>query len=211
MKKFTLILAVILLSGLILGCAKTENEQNLNVAEPDAEQIRSICNLATLECYYNNVAKGTKSAGSGLVNIGEVDREFWVEYTGIVKVGIDMKSISIDIDGENITVFLPPAEILGIDIVESTLTEESFISTADGLNKNKITAEDQTQAIKSAQDNMRKTVQNNSSILSAAQNRAQDLIENYINMLGDYSNIEYKINWVFDELPSDTTETEQQK
>lgn len=170
------------------------------VQKPDITQIRSICNLATLECYYHNVAKSKKVSDSWL----KKDREFWIEYTGIAKIGIDISKVNMKVDETNITVTLPNAELLDINIQEESLTEDSYIKSADGLIKNKITATDQTATINSAQAEMVESVKNNKSLLLNAQNKAKGLIENYIKKVGELSNTEYHIDWVF-ETPADTT------
>jgi len=197
MKKTTLIILCVLLSCGTFGCAP-ENRNSVK-KEPDITQIRSICNLATLECYYHNVAKSTKTAGSGISHVGEVDRKFWIEYTGIAKIGIDMSKVDMQIEGDTVTVFLPNAKLLSIDIEEDDLNEGSYIASADSINSNKITAEDQTKAINNAQSTMAESVKNNPQLLLNAQSRAQDLIENYINQLGELSNTEYNIKWVYEE------------
>ncbi len=197
MKKITLILLCVLLSCGTFGCAPKNS--NSVKKEPDITQIRSICNLATLECYYHNVAKSTKTAGSGISHVGEVDRKFWIEYTGIAKIGIDMSKVDMQIEGDTVTVFLPNAKLLSIDIEEDDLNEGSYIASADGVNSNKITAEDQTKAINNAQSTMAESVKNNPQLLLNAQSRAQDLIENYINQLAELSNIKYNIKWVYEE------------
>lgn len=197
MKKTTLILLCVLLSCGTFGCAP--KNRNSVKKEPDITQIRSICNLATLECYYHNVAKSTKTAGSGISHVGEVDRKFWIEYTGIAKIGIDMSKVDMQIEGDTVTVFLPNAKLLSIDIEEDDLNEGSYIASADSINSNKITAEDQTKAINNAQSTMAESVRNNPQLLLNAQSRAQDLIENYINQLGELSNTEYNIKWVYEE------------
>ena len=42
-----------------------EQEIIQRASVPDISQIRSICELATLECYYHNVAKSIKEKGKG--------------------------------------------------------------------------------------------------------------------------------------------------
>ena len=188
MKKINLLVATILtILFALTGCMKAQNEV---VKQPDVTQIRSICNLATLECYYHNVARSEKNAPWY-----KKDREFWIEYTGIAKIGIDMSKVNIEINGENITVFLPDAQLLGDTICENDINQ---ISSSDGWIKNKITADDQTAAIKSAQEEMSESIKNNRSLLLNAQDRAKELIENYINKLGEISNIEYQIDWVYE-------------
>ena len=45
---------------------------------------------------------------------------------------------------------------------------------------------------------MSESIKNNRSLLLNAQDRAKELIENYINKLGEISNIEYQIDWVYE-------------
>uniref|UniRef100_UPI004055FE68 DUF4230 domain-containing protein n=1 Tax=Agathobacter sp. TaxID=2021311 RepID=UPI004055FE68 len=197
MKKFAALLISILFMGTLTACANQSEEAVRK--EPEITQIRSICNLATLECYYHNVAKSVKTAGQGIGHIGEVDREYWIEYTGVAKIGIDMSRVAMEMDGNNITITLPPAELISVNVEESTLNDDAYISSADGLNKNKITAEDQTNAIYDAQKEMEESVKNNASLLLSAQTRAQELIENYIYQLGEISGAEYEIHWIYEE------------
>jgi len=196
MKKIILVLICILIICGVVGCA--ERAEPI-AATPDIMQIRSICNLATLECYYHNVAKSEKEAGKGLLYIGEVDRKFWIEYTGTAKIGIDMSQVDMKIEGENVVVYIPNAELLSIDIDERELNEDSYISSGDSwFNKNKITAEDQALAINNAQEKMAESVKKNSALLINAQNRAKELIENYIVQLGEASGVGYKVEWVYE-------------
>lgn len=195
-RKIALLMVVVLIFNTLSGCSDNKKEETI-VNEPDITQIRNICNLATLECYYHNVAKSVKEAGDSFVNLGEKDRTFWIEYTGVAKLGIDMSKVKMEINGTDVVVTLPEAEVLSISIDNKTLDETSYIATEDGFNKNKITAEDQTGAISKAQENMELEVKNNSSLLLRAQNRAKTLIENYINQLGKASGVEYNIKWVY--------------
>lgn len=203
MRKLSIVLLLAFVISAFSGCSP---KKMTTPNEPDIMQIRSICNLATLKCYYHNVAKSVKKAGSGISHIGEVDRKFWIEYTGIATIGIDISKVNMEIEGEKVTVFMPNAKLLSIDIQESDLNEESYISSGDSwFNNNKITADDQTAAINDAQSTMVKSVESNDTLLLNARNRAQDLIENYIVQLGKLANVEYQIEWVYE---SDSTEDE---
>ena len=188
-------LAVIFSLTMFTGCGSSEQDSEKVVAEPDIEQVKSICNLATVECYYHNVAKSTKIAESGLTHIGEKDRDFWIQYTGIAKLGIDMSKVKMEIKGNKITVTLPKAKVMGLTIDKDSLNKEDYITSEDGFNSNEITADDQTAAIDAAQNEMKVTVQSNSTLLENARDRAKRLIENYIQQLENASGKEYKINW----------------
>lgn len=51
-----------------------KEEENIVVNKPALSQIRSICELATLECYYHNVEKSAKTKGTGLAHVGEKEK-----------------------------------------------------------------------------------------------------------------------------------------
>lgn len=191
-RKIVMMSFVCMIALLMCSCKDERDVAN----EPEITQVRSICKLATLECYYHNVAKSVKSAGEGIAHWGEKERKFWIEYTGVARVGIDFAKVNMEIDGANVIISIPDAELMSISVDDSTLSEESYISSSDGWNSNKITAEDQSAAIDNAQKEMEQSVKNNSALLLSAQNRAKDLIENYIERLGEISGVEYKITWV---------------
>lgn len=202
MKNKIRLILLSLIAIISLGSCSSPKEP---VKEPDLGQVRNICNLATLECYYHNVAKSLKPAGVGLSHIGENDRKFWIEYTGLARLGIDMADVEMKVDGTDVRVKLPKAQVLSISIDEDSLNEDSYIASQDGINRNKITADDQTQAIKKAQDDMRDRVMENESLLITAQTRAQKLIENYIKTLGESQGIEYSIDWDLDGVEPNQT------
>lgn len=191
-RKSVIFIISVLILVTLSGCA---TKKKAEVKEPDIAQIRNICNMATLQCYYHNVAKSEKAAEKGISHWGEKDRKFWIEYTGIANLGIDMSKVQMKIEGTDIEVTLPTAELLNISIDEQTLNDNSYLSSANGLNKNEITADDQTAAINEAQQKMKETVQGNTALLLSAQNRAKVLIENYLKQLGEVSDIEYNIKW----------------
>lgn len=180
------------ISYLMIACYMfTGCQSNIKKCELDITQIRSICNLATLECYYHNVAMSEKEATTWF----QKDKKFWLEYTGIAKIGIDMSRVSMEIDGTDVTVKIPNAELLGIDICEDDI---NTYSSEDGLVKNVISAEDQSEAINKAQLQMAEQVKNNKTLLINAQGRAQKLIENYVDKMGEISGVEYNIKWEYE-------------
>ena len=146
----TFILVMVLAVCAMCGCSTNQE----NVKEPDIMQIKNICNLATLECYYHNVAKSIKEPEAGITHVGERERTFWIEYTGKVRLGIDMSKVTMNIKGSDVEVTLPEAKVLSSSIDKKTLDENSYISSEDGWNKNLITATDQTKAIDEAQKGM---------------------------------------------------------
>ena len=192
------IIALALMLSLLIGCmtACAGNSQSIE-EKPDITTIRSICEMATLECYYHNVAKSDKTASRGITHVGEKDRKFWVEYDGVVKLGIDMSKVKMTVENRDITITIPKAKVLSVTINEDSYNKDSFIAAKDGINSNKITAEDATKAVKEANEEMKETAQENTALLANAQHRAKDLIENYVQQIGKATGVEYKINWQY--------------
>lgn len=192
-KKLLLIVLTLLMAlGTLTGC----EAMSALASEPDIGHVRNICELATLECYYHNVAKAEKEAGNSILNIGEKDRTFWIEYSGTIKLGIDMSKVEMKVKGKNITITLPAAEVLSVDIDQDSYTADSFVANKDGFfNKNKITSDDATKAVKDASEDMEAIAMENSALLVNAEDRAQKMIENYINQLGELTGNKYQITW----------------
>ncbi|MCR5477880.1 MAG: DUF4230 domain-containing protein [Lachnospiraceae bacterium] len=192
---------------LFAGCGRKEPEPEpvYPIDESYYDEIRALGQLATLECYYHNVARSEKEAGTGLSHLFEKDRKFWIEYVGIAKVGVDMEQIVIEPDGDTIRITLPEAQVLSIEVDESSLDESSFYSSEDGiLNKNAITAEDQTAAIADAQETMQKAVEENKALMRNARELAKKIIGNYISEVGEAAGVTYTIIWMEPGAPAGT-------
>lgn len=186
--KFLVIFFLIILSG----CSSGKD------SVPSLVQIRKISNLATLECYYHNVAKSIQKKGEGIFNIGEVDRKYWLEYTGVVRIGIDMSLVKMEVKNDEITIYMPRAKVLSSSVSNTDYKETSIYTSDDSwFNKNKITAENQKNAISDAQKEMLKEVEKNNSLFSQAEERAEELIKNYVLQLGEISGISYKVKFMY--------------
>lgn len=215
-QKYMLIVVVCAISLSLCACTKLiggneeENKKEEHtrvevVNEPDISQIRSICELATLECYYHNVAKSTKTKGSGLSHVGEKERTFWIEYTGVAKIGIDMSEVKMIVDGTNVNITIPNAKLINYKV--QSISKDNYIYSADSwFNKNPISGEAETKAVDEAQEEMKLSVESNTSLLVRAQERAKVLIENYIVRLGEASGVGYKIDWEYSDEKTKTIE-----
>lgn len=178
-------LACLLMLFALTSCAP----KKIIDVKPDILQIHNICELATLECIYQNVAEINKSK----THFTETDRKMWIEYTGIAKVGVDIEDIKMSVNGTVVNIEIPEPTVLSKEY-----DEKSFIHYANKdrmLDKNAISADEQNQAIAIAQNEMVKNIMNNKSLLNNSSIRVKALIENYINQIGELSGIEYTINW----------------
>lgn len=155
----------------------------------DSEEMRNICNLAVMDCYFHNIAKLHKPAENFLSK----EKTIWFEYTAKVKFGIDASLIDIDVNKKQVTIRLPQARALqNPNIIDDTIRP---YSSADGLIRTKITPEERLLAQEAANINMVKQLNENKSLVQKAETRIKIILSNYINQIGDFSGVEYKIVW----------------
>lgn len=175
---FFLLICIVILP--LHGCKKSENQ---------FKSINSICEYATLECYYHNVAKFEDPGKVFIVTFG--NKKAWIEYSGTVKLGIDARRISVSVDGQNVTVTMPHAKVLStyldIDSINEAWIENGLFAS--------IVAEDRTKAVAEAQSNMEMSASQDANLLMQSENRAKSMIEKYIMNVGKLSNKDYQVTW----------------
>lgn len=193
MKKIVFILMTVIILLNCTACNKT-NEEPSDI-EPQISQMKSICDLAVMECYYHNVAKYfEEDAVKGLFGIGNKDKHFWIEYSGVVKLGIDVSFVSIEIEDTQISITLPEAKVLNTKIDSASLNDKSFIVDKKSAD---IEAADEVRAFDEAQSKLEETASNDKILLANAQQRAQELLENYITNIGNAVGKQYSIKWIY--------------
>lgn len=201
--KLKQIMAGILVSALIMlgtACnASTPTEQAPDV-QPSISQVRSICDLSVMECYYHNVAKFYQKDSEGVL-FWKKDKKFWVEYSGTVKVGIDASKVSMEIDNGTVTITIPEAKVLDSKVDSSSLTKDSYIVAKDSAS---ITADDEIEALKVAQEEMKQAASENTALLAMAQQRAQQLLQDYVVNIGNAVGKNYTIKWNYLDSASTT-------
>ncbi len=204
-RRIVLVVITFALSFTCISCNKTEEQ--LKVIKPQISQMRSICELATMECYYHNVAKFTEKDAEGFW-LWKKDKHFWIEYSGVVKIGLDATLVTLEVKEDSVTITIPNAKVLGKEVDSTSLTEDAYFVDGDSA---KIGVEDETKALGLAQDNMVKTASEDSTLLASAQQRAQTLLEEYVTNIGDAIGKEYSIEWKYinaDEQDSEKTPEE---
>ncbi len=175
------------------GCAKQPV-----VLKPEIEAIRSISKLSTIQAYFHNVAQSTKTAGTGFMHWGEVDRTYWVEYTGIVTYGIEFSKLEVNEENGVYTITIPSAQVQNVKIERDSLTEDSVIYSNDSFwNSNPITDKDQVKALDDAQKQMELDAWQNEMMMHSAQSRAGELISSYISSIAQASGTPYEARIVY--------------
>lgn len=185
----SLILVSLSLSICLCSCGNEE------MPEVDLSGCKDIAELATVECYYHNVAEIKNDGTSylfGVLNVGY--KKAWFEYRGSVKLGIDASQIVVSKPDESgvVRVILPEVKIIGSPEVDvdsiSKLVSETGLLTA-------ITSEEETEALADAQSKLLETAQKDETLKRHARDRAQILIEQYIVNVGEATGVEYTVQF----------------
>jgi len=184
-----MILKVMFVLSISLGACQAEDKTPQ--IEVKLSQMKSISELAVLDVYYHNVAKYKEEDASGFW-FWKKDKNIWVEYSGIVKIGIDASKLQLEVKDNVVTISLPQAEILSTVVDEESLTKDSFIIDSDSA---KITAADVTKAVGDAQDKMRKVAESDSLLIDNANQRVKKLLSDYVANIGALTQVEYEIVW----------------
>ena len=181
----------------LTGCGK-------ETKTADFSGVTSVCELATLKCYYHNVAKAeTEASGMFAKWLKTGYKKIWTEYSGIIEYGIDISQVTVsepDKDGV-VTVTIPDAQVLNVDVDEESLgtplTDTGFLTS--------ITTEEKTTTLAGAQEAMEQQAKENTEMLAQAKARAKTLIEEYIKNVGEGIGEEYTVEWK-DAEPSESEE-----
>lgn len=198
MKKLTAMILLLLIVVSLAACEAPE-EKNIQPKEkiveihPEETQMKAICELAVMECYYHNVAKFIEEDAEGILWWTK-DKQFWIEYSGIVKLGVDVSRVKMELQDTQVSITIPKAEVQSCKVDSSTLTKESYYV---GKNSAKITAEDEIMAFQQAQDELMEKASNDAVLMAEAQQQAQTLLEEYITNIGKAIGKDYTIRWIY--------------
>ncbi|MEE1415955.1 MAG: DUF4230 domain-containing protein [Lachnospiraceae bacterium] len=171
----------------LTGCGK-------ETQTADFSGVTSVCELATLKCYYHNVAKAeTEASGVFAKWLKTGYKKIWTEYSGIIEYGIDISQVTVSEPDKNcvVTVTMPDAQVLNVDVDEESLgtllTDTGFLTS--------VTTEEKTTTLAGAQEAMEQQAKENTEMLSQAKARAKTLIEEYIKNVGESIGEEYTVEW----------------
>ena len=105
---------------------------------------------------------------------------------------MDASLVSMELQGDTVTITLPEARVLSCTVDSSSLTEDSFIVDKSSA---KITAGDETAAFAQAQARMEEHAAGDRVLLASARERAQALLEAYVRNIGAAVGREYAVRW----------------
>lgn len=173
---------------LTTACGKAEEPA---LPLPQEEQVKTICQLAVLECEYHNLAKFEQKDASKFLWMTK-DKRFWVEYSATAVLGIDADQVSMELQGDVVSITLPRARVLNCKVNGDSLSKDSYIVDKDSAP---VTAEDEVAAFQEAQDGLQKTVEADNNMMNLAQKRAEELLRNYVNSLAKATGTEYQVEF----------------
>lgn len=169
--------------------------------------VSDICELATLRSYYHNVAVYEEKPSGAVKVVSDIltwpfnnllktgYKQFWLEYSGIVEIGIDLKADRVLISAPDaagvVEVYVPEARVLNVDA-----DADSFSEPLDerGLFTS-ITGRERSDAYAAAQNKMRQEAESDQALLRRARNNAKVLLEKYIVNLGREIGADYTVRW----------------
>jgi len=203
-----ILLGVIFLAFVVFLLSPGHKNEFKPVELSEYSSISDICELATLRSYYHNVAVYEEKPEGAAKIISDIltwpfnkllktgYKQFWLEYSGIVEIGIDLKTDRIQIKnpdvGGVVDIYLPDAKVLNVDADENSFSDpldETGLFTT-------ITAKERSDTYAAAQDAMRQEAENDQALLRRAKSNAKILLERYIVNLGKEIGVDYSINWV---------------
>lgn len=194
MKKVIIVMTLIITALCLTGCGKG----NIKDLSENIKKMELTGNLVTYKAYYHNVVEYEKEKGSGITHLFEKDRKMFIEYTGTIKLGINLTDVKIDVNDDEINVFVPMAKVIGEPNVDkNNFKEENFIESKEGINKNKITADDSAEVFNKAQKSIKENASKDKELLSLAQKRARVILEESIKEFSQIDEKKYTINWEY--------------
>lgn len=194
MKKRIVLLLIVVMLLTSVACGK-QLPKELTNTRPELSQMKTICELSVMECYYHNVAKFfEKDVSNGFLGLGKKNKHFWIEYDGTAILGIDVSLVDMKVDDTKITVILPEAKVFKCPVNPDSLSKDSFIVDKKSAD---IGAEDEIKAFAEAQKQFEEIVKGDKVLLANAQQQAKNLLQEYINNIGKLAGKKYNIKWVY--------------
>ncbi len=183
------ILAAVILTAFLAGLLQGGKEHPPEItADLLGQQLRQASDLVTVEYHYTNMGKFENTLDFYGWEVPFTTKSFIVSYDGIIRAGVDLSETKVTVTDGTVTVVLPKAKIISNETLEGSL--EVYDETHNIFNPitirdyNGFTL-DQKQVIESkAMDN---------GLLTAAQERAEELVRSLLALLPGMEEYEIEI------------------
>ena len=173
----------ILLATTIVGCAPSKEEQES--VESRLQRMAETAELGTVEYTVKKIVKCNDKQ-----NYTVGDRKILFQSTAYLKAGVKLDNFSADnvkIDGENVTVTLPHAELLSFNMPAG---ETKTVFEDYGFFRSRFTAAEQNEILQLGEKDIREDVPN-LGILQDAEKNAKDVFTAMFTQMG-FKNVNVK-------------------
>lgn len=141
-------------------------------------QLADIQELATVEYLYTNMGRFENQLDFYGWSVPLTRKSFIISYDGVIKAGIDLSGIDIEVAADRVTVTLPPAGILSHEIPEDSI--EVFDETHNIFNPIEIS--DYTGFTRDQKTEMENRAVENG-LLDQARQKARTAVERLLSLL----------------------------
>ena len=163
----------------IMGAVLTHQESEpVITADLLGQQLRDIQELSTVEYHYTNMGRFENQKDFYGWKVPFTTKSFIVAYDGVIKAGVDLSEMKIEVSGKTITVTMPEAKVLSHEMDEESL--EVYDETHNIFNP--IEIEDYTQFTADQKESIEARALDNGLLTSAAQ-RAENTVRGLIEAL----------------------------
>lgn len=177
-KALLAVLAAALIIGAVAGVflygVKRGSQEARPVVTSDllGQQLRAVEELVSVSYHYTNMARYENQLDFYGWKVPFTTKSFIVSYDGIIKAGVDLSKVEVDMDADRITVTLPGSQIISHEIPEDSI--EVFDESDNVFNRISIT--DYTSFTNDQKEAMEQRVLE-SGLLATADEKAMDAVE----------------------------------
>lgn len=115
---FILFLFGIFVSGVVYG---GKEKPQAVTSDLISEQLQAVQELVTVEYHYTNMGKFENQKDFYGWQVPFTTKSFIVSYDGLIKAGVSLDAVSVEVSGSTVTVSLPTSAILSHEIDESSI------------------------------------------------------------------------------------------
>lgn len=176
-----LILCGAALAAFLYGVAKGSAEETPVVtSDLLGEQLRSVQELTTVAYYYTNMGRFENQMDFYGWKVPFTTKSFIVSYDGVIKAGVNLSEVSVEVDeaAKTVTVTLPEGKILSHEIPEDSL--EVFDESDNIFNR--ISIEDYAGFTRDQKDKMEQRAIDNG-LLTSAEEKARAAVTSFLSLL----------------------------
>ena len=166
-------------SAFLYGLRQGQEPEPVVTGDLLGEQLRSIQELGTVAYYYTNMGRFENQVDFYGWKVPFTTKSFIVSYDGVIKAGVDLSEVAVQIDEESktVTVTLPAGKILSHEIPEDSI--QVFDESSNIFNS--ITIEDYT-GFTAEQKSILEQRAIDNGLLAEAEEKAQAAVEAFLSL-----------------------------